>query len=62
MIDWFADNLSLIMFCAMFIVIFCGFPVAFVMGGMAIVFAVLGWAVDVFPIVTISNILLQRVL
>ena len=59
MIDWFADNLSLIMFCAMFIVIFCGFPVAFVMGGMAIVFAVLGWAVDVFPIVTISNILLR---
>ena len=39
-----ADNLALIMFGAMFVVIFCGFPVAFVLGGMALLFAVIGWA------------------
>ena len=39
MLDWFVDNLALIMFVAMFFVIFCGYPVAFVMGGTALVFA-----------------------
>ena len=39
-LDWLADNLALIMFVAMFFVIFCGYPVAFVMGGMALLFAV----------------------
>jgi TRAP-type mannitol/chloroaromatic compound transport system permease large subunit len=39
MLDWLADNLALIMFVTMFDVIFCGFPVALVMGGTALVFA-----------------------
>ena len=44
MLDWLADNLALIMFVAMFFVIFCGYPVAFVMGGMALFFALVGLA------------------
>ena len=32
---WLADNLSLVMFVVMFFVIFCGYPVAFVLGALA---------------------------
>jgi tripartite ATP-independent transporter DctM subunit len=59
MIDWLIDHLALIMFVSMFVVIFCGYPVAFVMGGMAMLFAVLGWLGDVFPLAGMSNILLR---
>ena len=59
MLDMLADNLALIMFAAMFFVIFCGFPVGFVMGGMGLVFAYIGWLLGVFPISSLSNILLR---
>jgi tripartite ATP-independent transporter DctM subunit len=59
MIDWFADNLALIMFVTMFVVIFCGYPVAFVMGGTALIFAAIGWWLDVFHFFRLSNILLR---
>jgi tripartite ATP-independent transporter DctM subunit len=59
MLDWFADNLALIMFITMFFVIFCGYPVAFVMGGSALVFAAIGWSLGVFPFASLSNILLR---
>ena len=42
MLDWLADNLALIMFVSMFFFIFIGYPVAFIMGGLALVFAVVG--------------------
>jgi TRAP-type mannitol/chloroaromatic compound transport system permease large subunit len=35
--DWLIDNLALVMFVVMFFVIFCGYPVAFVLGGTALV-------------------------
>ena len=56
---WLADNLSLVMFVVMFFVIFSGYPVAFVLGGTALVFAVIGWSLDVFPMIGLSNILLR---
>jgi tripartite ATP-independent transporter DctM subunit len=56
---WFADNLALVMFVAMFIVIFCGYPVAFVLGGMALVFALLGWWFDTFNLIGLTNIVLR---
>jgi tripartite ATP-independent transporter DctM subunit len=59
MLDWVADNLALIMFVTMFFVIFCGFPVAFVMGGTGLLFAAIGWLLGVFPIASLSNILLR---
>jgi tripartite ATP-independent transporter DctM subunit len=59
MLEWFADNLALVMFVTMFFVIFCGYPVAFVMGGMGLLFAALGWVLGVFPIASLSNILLR---
>ena len=57
--DWFIDNLALVMFVVMFFVIFCGYPVAFVLGGTALVFATIGWAFDVFPFIGMSNIILR---
>ena len=59
MLDWLADNLALIMFVTMFFVIFCGYPVAFVMGGTALIFAGIGWLLGVFPMTSLSNILLR---
>jgi tripartite ATP-independent transporter DctM subunit len=58
-LDWLADHLALIMFVAMFFIIFCGYPVAFVMGGMALMFALVGSALDVFPMVGLSNVVLR---
>ena len=37
--DWLADHLALIMFVSMFFFIFLGYPVAFIMGGLALLFA-----------------------
>ncbi|MFN0305730.1 MAG: TRAP transporter large permease subunit [Burkholderiales bacterium] len=59
MIDWFVDNLALIMFGVMFIVIFCGYPVAYVLGGTGLVFGLIAWYFDAFPIVGLSNIVLR---
>src|ERR671915_386671 len=59
MLDWLADSLPLIMFVTMFFIIFCGYPVAFVMGGTALVFAWFGWLLGVFPFASLSNILLR---
>ena len=44
MLDLLANNLALLMFISMFFVIFSGYPVAFVMGGMALLFALAGWS------------------
>jgi tripartite ATP-independent transporter DctM subunit len=46
--EWLADHLALVMFFALFLLMFCGFPVAFVLGGVALGFGVLGIALDVF--------------
>jgi tripartite ATP-independent transporter DctM subunit len=56
---WLADNLALLMFGAMFVVIFCGYPVAFVLGGTALIFALIGWSLDVFPLIGLANIMLR---
>jgi tripartite ATP-independent transporter DctM subunit len=58
-LDWLADNLALIMFVAMFFVIFCGYPVAFVMGGMALLFGVIGWMLGVFNIIGFYDVVLR---
>ncbi len=59
MYDWFGDNLAMIMFVAMFFVIFCGYPVGLVMGGMAMVFALLGAYLGVFKLIGLSDIVLR---
>src|SRR4249920_1937246 len=56
---WFVDNLALIMFVVMFFVIFTGYPVAFVLGGTALIFALIAWWFDAFNLIGLSNILLR---
>jgi tripartite ATP-independent transporter DctM subunit len=58
-LDWLADNLALIMFVTMFFVIFCGYPVAFVMGGMALFFALAGWLLGTFNLLGLYDIVLR---
>jgi tripartite ATP-independent transporter DctM subunit len=58
-LTFLADNLALIMFVVMFFVIFSGYPVAFVLGGTALLFALIGWSLDVFPFIGMSNIILR---
>src|SRR5262245_49066060 len=59
MIDAFRDNLALIMFVVMFFVIFTGYPVAFVLGGTGLVFAIIAWSFGDLPIISLSNIVLR---
>ncbi len=59
MLQLVADNLALIMFVAMFFVIFCGYPVAFVMGGMALFFALVGAWLDVFSMIGLCNVVVR---
>jgi tripartite ATP-independent transporter DctM subunit len=56
MFDWFGDNLALIMFVSMFFFIFIGYPVAFIMGGLSMAFALMGWWLGVFNPVGLYNI------
>jgi tripartite ATP-independent transporter DctM subunit len=58
-VDWLADNLALIMFVTMFFVIFCGYPVAFVMGGLALLFALAGSMLGAFKLVGLYDIVLR---
>src|SRR5687768_10101446 len=59
MIDAFRDNLALIMFVIMFFVIFTGYPVAYVLGGTGLVFAVIAWSFGDLPFISLSNIVLR---
>ena len=59
MLAWFSENLALIMFVTMFFVIFCGYPVAFVLGGTGLAFGLIAWAMGDFPLVKLTNILLR---
>ena len=59
MIAWLSENLALVMFVTMFVVIFCGFPVAFVLGGTGLAFGLIAWSLGDFPLVKLTNILLR---
>ena len=58
-LDWLADYLALIMFLSMFFCIFIGYPVAFIMGGLAMIFAVIGSWLGVFRLIGLSDIVLR---
>jgi tripartite ATP-independent transporter DctM subunit len=57
--DFFADNLALIMFVAMFFMIFLGYPVAFIMGGMSLAFGLAGAYLGVFNLIGLSDVVLR---
>lgn len=59
MVDWLVEHLALVMFVTMFFVIFVGFPVAFVLGGTALLFATVAWHFGLLPFVSLSNIVVR---
>lgn len=59
MIDFITDNLAMIMFVSMFFIIFCGYPVAWVMGGMGLFFAFVGSYLGTFSFNSLSNVILR---
>ena len=52
-----AEYLPIYMFFGLALLLFSGFPVAFVLGGVALTFGLLGWTVDHFAIIEFYNIL-----
>jgi tripartite ATP-independent transporter DctM subunit len=58
-LDWLADYLALFMFASMFVCIFIGYPVAFIMGGLAMIFALLGAWLGVFRMIGLSDVVLR---
>lgn len=59
LLDHLADYLSLIMFGSMFFFIFMGYPVAFIMGGLSLVFALIGSYFGMFRMIGISDVVLR---
>jgi tripartite ATP-independent transporter DctM subunit len=55
MTAWLAHNLAVLMFIALGVGLFCGFPVGFVLGGVGILFGGLGILLDVFHPVQFLN-------
>ena len=55
--EWFVDHLAIIMFAVLAIALFCGYPIAFVLGGIGLAFGLLGWLFDVFHPLQFFNIL-----
>ena len=59
MLAWLAAHLALIMFVSMFFFIFLGYPVAFIMAGLSLIFALIGWSLGTFNLVGMSDIVLR---
>jgi tripartite ATP-independent transporter DctM subunit len=55
--DWLEHHLALVLFFVLAIALFCGFPVAFVLGGIAILFGAIGILLDVFQPIQFFNLL-----
>src|SRR4026209_2611002 len=56
MLNWLTAHLAMIMFVSMFFFIFLGYPVAFIMGGLAFAFALIGASLGVFNLIGLSDI------
>jgi tripartite ATP-independent transporter DctM subunit len=57
--DWLIDHLGVLMFFAMALLLFTGFPVAFVLGGVSLVFGAIGMALEVFNPLQFYNLLVR---
>jgi tripartite ATP-independent transporter DctM subunit len=51
-----ADLLPALMFLTLGVLLFCGYPVGFVLGGIALFFGLWGYALDLFPLIQFFNI------
>jgi TRAP-type mannitol/chloroaromatic compound transport system permease large subunit len=49
------DFLPILMFCTLALLLFSGFPVAFILGGIAFLFGMIGYFLDVFSLIEFFN-------
>ncbi|MBT4836869.1 MAG: TRAP transporter large permease subunit [Methylococcales bacterium] len=59
MIEFFQDTLPLFMFLSLIILLFSGFPIAFVLGGTGILFGFIGIQLDLFAFAEFNNLVLR---
>ncbi|NLD68925.1 MAG: TRAP transporter large permease subunit [Limnobacter sp.] len=57
--DWLIDHLGVVMFVVMAALLFTGFPVALILGGVSLAFGAIGWALDVFNPLQFYNLLIR---
>jgi tripartite ATP-independent transporter DctM subunit len=55
--EWLADHLAVVMFAVLTFIMFCGYPVAFVLGAVGIIFGFLGVLLGTFNTVQFANLL-----
>ena len=55
--SWFIDHLAVVMFVVLVLIMFLGYPVAFLLGAVGIMFGFLGMAFDVFNMNQFANLL-----
>jgi len=55
--EWIADHLSILMFLVLTFIMFVGYPVAFVLGGVALAFGALGIFFDVFRVAQFGSLI-----
>ena len=59
MIDWLLDAMPVLMMLTLAVMLLSGYPVAFVLAGVGVLFAGLGWLVGEFPLIAFFNIPLR---
>jgi tripartite ATP-independent transporter DctM subunit len=57
MYDWFIDHLPAVMFLGLILIMFCGYPVAFLLGATGVFFGLVGYSADIFNIAQFANLL-----
>ncbi len=57
LIDIIIDFLPMFMFASLAILLFTGYPVAFILGGLSLIYGFIGYAFDIFSIVEFFNFL-----
>lgn len=57
MLHWITEHLAVILFFTVTLLLFTGYPVAFVLGGVAIAFGVVGYFLDVFNLMSFFTLM-----
>ena len=57
MIDFVTEYLAIIMFAVLAALLFTGFPVGYVLGGVSLIFGLIGYGLDVFSLIEFSNLI-----
>jgi len=56
-VDFLIDHLPILMFLTLATLLFTGYPVAFILGGLALLYGLIGYLFDVFAIIELFNFL-----